>query len=247
MSSHTRQLHAARNAVRKAQTPAGVKRQRYARLSMASDDRDPVSPAAETLLRRRVKAELRKRMRGLRGALPAAACAERSARIVARLGSLDPVARARAVALFWPIEERHEVDLRALDASLRARGVRVAYPSADEPTRAMTFRFVADPATLTPQPCEGIRLLQPAPSDPEAAPGELDVIVVPALAADPSGQRIGYGAGYYDRTLPRFAPPATTVVVAFDFQLLAEAPSTEGDVRSDYIVTDARSLVASES
>ncbi|HZU83995.1 MAG TPA: 5-formyltetrahydrofolate cyclo-ligase, partial [Polyangiaceae bacterium] len=60
-------------------------------------------------------------MRGLRSALPAAACAERSARIVSRLLSLDVIERARAVALFWPMQERHEVDLRALDARLRDR------------------------------------------------------------------------------------------------------------------------------
>lgn len=211
---------------------------------MPGDARDHAPPSAETVLRLRVKAALRKRMRGLRGALPPSACAERSARIVARLLSLDPIARARAVALFWPIEERHEVDLRALDENARARGVRVAYPSVDEQTRAMTFRFVADAAAMTLRPCEGVELREPSPSDPEAAPGELDVIVVPALAADPSGQRIGYGAGYYDRTLPRFAPPATSVVVAFDFQLVLEAPATEGDVPADYVVTDARSLVA---
>ena len=74
-------------------------------------------------------------MRGLRNALPGSACAERSARIVERLMALEPIARARAVALFWPIEERHEVDLRALDARLRERGVRVAYPGLDPETR----------------------------------------------------------------------------------------------------------------
>ena len=70
------------------------------------------------------------------------------------------------------------------------------------------------------------------------------MIVVPALAVDPRGHRIGYGAGYYDRTLPRFAPPAVRRAVAFDFQLVAEVPSTEGDVAVDWIVTDARALRA---
>src|SRR5581483_11137056 len=103
-----------------------------------------IPSSAEDLLRRRVKAELRKRMRGLRKAMPAQACAARSARIVDALASLEVLAGARAVALFWPIEERHEVDLRPLDARLRARGVRVAYPGVDPETGAMAFRFVAD-------------------------------------------------------------------------------------------------------
>jgi 5-formyltetrahydrofolate cyclo-ligase len=195
----------------------------------------------EDLLRRRVKAELRKRMRGLRNTTPASAIAERSARIVAALDAHEAVKGARAMALFWPIEERHEVDLRALDASLRARGARVAYPGIDPETREMTFRFVADTDAMKEQ---GFGFREPPASESEAGARDLDAIVVPALAIDPNGHRIGYGAGYYDRTLPRFAPPAVTLAVAFDFQLLAEVPATPSDFRLDWLVTDARTLAA---
>jgi 5-formyltetrahydrofolate cyclo-ligase len=196
-----------------------------------------MDPREEDALRRRVKAELRKRMRGVRQALPASACAERSARIVRRLEE-TAIARARAVALFWPIVDRHEVDLRALDAALRARGARVAYPAIDPETRAMTFRW-AEERDLEER---GLGFSEPPPSAIEVAPGELDAIVVPALALDASGHRLGYGAGYYDRTLARFAPPAVTIGVAFDFQLLAEIAVTEGDVPLDVVVTDARTI-----
>ncbi|HEY4119157.1 MAG TPA: 5-formyltetrahydrofolate cyclo-ligase [Byssovorax sp.] len=94
---------------------------------------EPLAGDEELALRFRAKAVLRKRARGLRATMPASAIASRSAKIVARLGALDPVRAARAVALFHPIVERNEVDLRALDAELRARGVRVAYPSIDAP------------------------------------------------------------------------------------------------------------------
>ncbi|MGD0525014.1 MAG: 5-formyltetrahydrofolate cyclo-ligase [Polyangiaceae bacterium] len=208
---------------------------------MPSDHHGFVPSSDEDLLRRRVKAELRKRMRGLRKALPVSACAERSGRIIAQLTALEAIARARTVALFWPIEERHEVDLRAFDARLRARGVRVAYPGLDPETQLMTFRFVADPDTMQ---ILGFGFREPSLTDPEAAADELEAIVVPALAADPRGHRIGYGAAYYDRTLPRFAPPAATVAVVFDFQLLAEVPATEGDVTVGWVVTDARVLRA---
>ncbi|HEY5239824.1 MAG TPA: 5-formyltetrahydrofolate cyclo-ligase, partial [Polyangiaceae bacterium] len=60
----------------------------------------------------------------------------------------------------------------------------------------------------------------------------------------PRGHRIGYGAGYYDRALPRFAPPAVSVTVLFDFQLVAEVPTTDGDVTVDWIVTDTRVMKA---
>jgi 5-formyltetrahydrofolate cyclo-ligase len=203
-----------------------------------------IPSSAEELLRRRVKAELRKRMLGLRTALPAISCRERSERIAVRLLSMEPIANARAVALFWPIEPRHEVDLRALDTRLRERDVRVAYPTVDTQSRTMSFRFVTDPLAMEERTLYGAELREPSASDPEAAPGQLDAIVVPALALDPTGQRIGYGAGYYDSTLPRFVPPAASIAVSFDFQLVAEIPSTEGDVGVQYVVTDARVLSA---
>jgi 5-formyltetrahydrofolate cyclo-ligase len=207
---------------------------------MASRRHGFIPSSAEDMLKERVKAELRKRMRGLRNALPAPACAERSARIVERLTALEPIARAPSIALFWPIQERHEVDLRALDAGLRARGARVAYPAVDPETRVMTFRFVDHPDSMQEH---GFGFREPPPAAPEAAPGDLGAVVVPALAVDPAGHRIGYGAGYYDATLPAYAPPAASIVVAFDFQLIAEVPVMAGDVRLDWVVTDRRELM----
>jgi 5-formyltetrahydrofolate cyclo-ligase len=201
----------------------------------------PPVTEAETYLRHKVKAELRKRLRAVRHTAPAEACAQRSRKIVAQLEALAVLQPARAVALFWPIEAKHEVDLRALDASLRARGVTVAYPSIDDETREMTFRVVTDVALLEER---GMGFAEPSPDSPVCARGELDVIVVPAIAIDPRGHRIGYGAGFYDRTLPHLVPPAVTVGVAYDYQLVADVPDTEGDVPVDWIVTDGRVLSA---
>jgi 5-formyltetrahydrofolate cyclo-ligase len=194
---------------------------------------------AEDDLRRRVKRELRKRARGVRKALPLEACAERSALIIARLVRLSAVKSARSVALFWPITERHEVDLRALDTDLRARGVRVAYPSVvpDVVPRAMTFHFVDDPSELLER---GYGFAEPSRDAHEVSKDlhELDVVVVPALALDPTGHRIGYGAGYYDGALTGTA--VTKIGVIFDFQLVSEVPATDGDVPVDWVVTDRR-------
>ena len=198
---------------------------------------DDMDPALETTLRYRAKAVLRQRARALRNAIPRDAVAERSARIAARLEALPVVAAAAAVALFWPIEGKNEVDLTALDARLRAGGKRIAYPSIDPDTRVMTFRFVEDPASMEER---GLGFREPGPDAPEAA--ALDVVVVPALQADALGHRIGYGAGFYDRTLPRFAPPARAIGVVFSFQLIAEVPVTEGDVPVSMLVTEDQAL-----
>ena len=66
-------------------------------------------------------------------------------------------------------------------------------------------------------------------------------MIVPAVAVDPTGHRIGYGAGFYDRTLPDF-PRAVTVGVAFDYALLVEVPEIATDVPLAWIVTDKRTI-----
>lgn len=200
-----------------------------------------IDPEAEKILRYRAKAELRKRARALRNSIPHDAILERSRRIVNALAALPEIAAARSVALFYPIEGRNEVDLRPLDAELRQRGARVAYPAIDRESGVMTFRFVSDTEAMEEH---GYGFREPSPEDPEAE--SLDVVVVPALQIDATGHRIGYGAGYYDRTLPRFVPPARAVAVAFAFQLIAEVPVTEGDVPVSLIVTDERVLVPGE-
>jgi 5-formyltetrahydrofolate cyclo-ligase len=190
---------------------------------------------AVKVLAYRAKAELRKRARALRNTIPASAIAERSAKIIARIEALAQVQQAKRIALFWPIEGRNEVDLRPLAETLKTRGVRLAFPSIDPDTRVMTFRYPQNHSAMEER---GLGFAEPAYDDPEAA--ELDVVIVPALGLDASGNRIGYGAGYYDRTLPRFCPPAVAIAVAFDFQLLVEVPTTDGDVPVDVVLTDER-------
>lgn len=193
------------------------------------------STDVETLLRYKAKAVLRQRARTLRNTVPAEAIAQRSAVIARRLAELPEIAQAQVVALFYPMERRHEVDLRALDATLRGRGARLVYPAIDPQTRVMTFRSAGALSDLEER---GMMFREPAAAAEEAA--AIDVIVVPALQVDERGQRIGYGAGFYDKALPRFAPPARTIIVAFDFQLIPEVPVTEGDVACDVVVTDKR-------
>jgi 5-formyltetrahydrofolate cyclo-ligase len=185
----------------------------------------------------RAKALLRKQARGLRASMPATVLAERAERLRTRLLALEPVRTARRVALFWPMEGRKEVDLRPADAVLRQRGVDLFYPLVDAETGEMTFRRVADPAVELAQ--RGKRFAEPPPEAPLAP--SLDVIVVPGLLFDASGFRIGYGGGYYDRTLPRYRP-AALVGVAFDFQLAADLPHDAHDAPVHVVVTDSREL-----
>jgi 5-formyltetrahydrofolate cyclo-ligase len=189
----------------------------------------------EGFLRRQAKAAMRKSRRAMRGSLPAGARAARSERIVASVLAEPAFQAARRVGLFWPMLDRAEIDVRPIDQAARDQGKVVAYPILLSATDMALL--VADPSELEER---GHGFAEPPENAP---PVELDadlVIIVPALAVDTNGQRVGYGRGFYDRLLRRMAPPAFALAVAYDFDIVAEVPVTEGDYPVDMIVTDAR-------
>lgn len=186
---------------------------------------------------RRVKKQLRVRMRATRRALPATAVAARSSRIIQALNGIEAFRRADAVALFWPMAGRGEVDLRALDHELDQRGVARYYPFMDPKGEGFTtgFRRIEEPEQLT---LRGQKFAEPPPDAKVAARGDVDVVLVPALAVTPEGHRLGQGVGFYDATLPDLTPPALTIIVGFSFQLLGELPLEPHDFACDAVVTD---------
>jgi 5-formyltetrahydrofolate cyclo-ligase len=205
---------------------------------MPSFDVTQVNQLAEA-----AKVQLRKRMRALRTAHPAEALKIRDRALVARALSLPAFAAARGVALFFPMEDRKEIDLRALDAEARRQGKRVYYPFL-EPRGDALVSGLRLSASLDDLSDRGQRFHEPPTTAPEAQRGDVDLLFVPALAVAPSGHRLGYGAGFYDSLLPDLCPPAQAVAVAYDFQLLVELPTLPHDVPCDFVLTDARSLTS---
>ncbi|MEM7136242.1 MAG: 5-formyltetrahydrofolate cyclo-ligase [Myxococcota bacterium] len=194
--------------------------------------RQPPQRGADERIRVEVKRELRKRMRAVRGALPMSACEARSANIAERVLELPAFTAASTVLAFASI--RREVRTDGILTAAWQASKRVALP-----------RVVGEHLTLalvdadTPLDVGAFGVPEPAPNLPEAAPGTIDFALVPALAVDPEGYRIGYGGGYYDRLLPTLSR-AFTCAVAFDFQLIGEVPRLPSDVSVDAVVTDAR-------
>lgn len=70
-------------------------------------------------------------------------------------------------------------------------------------------------------------------------PSQISLIIVPGVAFDPQGNRLGFGKGFYDRFLPR-APQALKVALAYDFQLIHRLPREPWDIKMDYIITESR-------
>jgi len=187
------------------------------------------------------KVELRKRLRALRQAYPVDALRSRSAALVARAVALEEFRAASSVALFFPLEARKEVDLRELDAEARRQGKRVYYPFLEQRGEALVtgLRLTSGISVLAER---GRGFLEPPAEAESATRGDVALLFVPALAVAPSGHRLGYGAGFYDATLPDFCPPARAIAVAYDFQLLADLPTLPHDVACDGVLTDARAF-----
>jgi 5-formyltetrahydrofolate cyclo-ligase len=212
--------------------------------TLAWPSMDPLDPGELGELVELAKKQLRQRMRALRAAHPATTLAERSGKVVAAVAALEAFRDARSVALFHPLLARNEVDIRPLDALARAGQKRVYYPGIREDQsgrRHTDFRLTHGLDDLAER---GQRFCEPPLELPSAARGDVELVVVPALAVALSGHRLGWGGGFYDTALPDLRPPARAVVVAFDFQLLAEVPHLAHDVACDLVVTDAHSVSA---
>ena len=182
------------------------------------------------------KAALRTRLRALRNTIPEKALAARSQTIVERVLASAPFARAKVVGLFWPMLERNEVDVRPIEAAARAKGKLVAFPSLQDEAR-MSLRL-AESSSLEER---GHGFAEPAEGTSEAEANDELLVIVPALAVDPTGHRIGYGKGFYDGLLARICPPAFALGIAYDFQVVPEVPKAPHDRAVDVVITDLRS------
>ena len=152
------------------------------------------------------KPALRRAVLARRQALPAAAVAARSQQLAEQLFRHFPVAEWRALHLFLPLARRNEPDtwpvIRRIWAELPALQLAAPVMQAD----GISLRnYVLSPGTPLIENSWGIS--EPAP-DPatEVLPAAFDAVLVPLLAVDATGQRVGYGGGFYDRLLAQCRP-----------------------------------------
>lgn len=183
----------------------------------------------------------KKRLRALalerRAAMGADTRAEAAARAagMARAALLaDGLVTGRTIALFAPF--RDEIDTAPLANLLRAAEARLALPVILGRDRPLLFREWELGAPLTP--AGAYRIPEPGPEAPEVAP---DILFVPLAAFDARGFRIGYGAGFYDRTLAllRARGPVRALGFAFACQQVDHVPAEPHDEAVDMMVTEA--------
>lgn len=172
----------------------------------------------------------RERLIAARLAMPAQHHAAASARIcelaLGRLAAIGP----HLVGAYWPI--RGEVDCRPLLQAIVEGGGAAALPIAQGRGRPLMFRPWTPQTAMTtgrwdiPHPAMG----------PSVSP---DVVLAPMVAFDDAGHRLGYGAGYYDRTLAALPERPLVIGLSFEFARLASIRPQPHDVAMDLVITEA--------
>jgi 5,10-methenyltetrahydrofolate synthetase len=195
------------------------------------------------------KAKLRRAVIARRDAIDLDVRAAKSAVICARLaellGRLDAAAPL-TVAVYAAMGS--EVDSAAFAAAAAKRGWRVAYPCMLSATDAaacgqrMCMRAVAaDDASAAPFIAHPTRAFTAMDIDSDRFPivpaDVLDMIIVPLVAFDQTGARLGYGGGCYDRYLPTLSATCQIIGIAFDEQRVGHVPTDAHDLPLPHIVS----------
>jgi 5-formyltetrahydrofolate cyclo-ligase len=188
---------------------------------------------APGLGRAQEKAALRLRLKAARASLPPEARRAASQRIMGHLLALPEVAAAGR--LFIYLSAGPEVETHDLVRQLLAEGRLVLVPRI---TRAR--RMEAVPLTSFAGLAPG-QLGILTPTEGEDHPGPVDVAVIPGLGFSWHGERLGFGAGYYDRWLAGHVV-GLKVAVAFACQILPDLPTDATDVPMDALLTEAWTL-----
>ncbi|TYP54196.1 5-formyltetrahydrofolate cyclo-ligase [Thermosediminibacter litoriperuensis] len=154
-----------------------------------------------------------------------------SEKIISTLFALEEFKKS-GIVMFY-VDARNEVETREAIERALSMGKRVAVPKTIKGQRLLAVEIKGTgelvPGTfgiLEPEKDDGL--------DPEV----IDLVVVPGVAFDRRGYRLGYGAGYYDGFLPRLRPEVKKIALAFELQLTEYIPAEKHDIRMDAIVTE---------
>jgi 5-formyltetrahydrofolate cyclo-ligase len=181
------------------------------------------------------KADLRAAALARRAALPLADRATAAQAIAAREFPVR-IAPGTVVSGYSPI--RSELDPIPLMRALAAQGAQLALPVIVARDAPLLFREWLPNDELV---AGAMAILEPSPDKPELLP---DIVLVPLAAFDRFGQRIGYGAGHYDRTFEQLRATKTIIAIGLGFavQEIDAVPAQPHDVALDYVLTEARTF-----
>ncbi len=193
---------------------------------------DPSPPAS------RSKLATRQSLRARREAIGAEQRAEASIRIAAAVATVldERFVPGQTLALY--AAKGTEVETQAIAAHAVRRGLALVYPRVVDGTRTLTFHEVTQDELVVAH--FGIR--EPRAGVPPIALDRIAAFIIPGLAFDRDGGRIGWGFGHYDATLAA-APGALRIGIAFDCQIIDHVPRDPHDVAMNIIITEVATHV----
>lgn len=182
----------------------------------------------------RVKGDLRRSFLERRAALSQEERRRQSRAVLDRLRRLPPVRAAQTIAGYHPVGSELD-DLEFIEECV-GRGRRVALPRIDGVELSFHAWRPGDDLERNP-----VRILEPLRSAPAVPPAALDLVLVPGVAFDRRGHRLGYGKGFYDRLLKQ-VPLVARVGLAFDLQVVDALPDEPHDVPLGWVLTPGETL-----
>ncbi len=182
------------------------------------------------------KWKIRKEITRRRDSIPPEVRKAKDRMIGQRLTALDEYRRAGTVLLFASF--RTEVDTEGIIKDALRRRKRVVLPKVDAVNKRLRLYRIIDAGELRPG---FMGIPEPAVGEErEVPPEEVEFVMMPGVAFDERGGRLGYGGGYYDRLISGLKSRPPLVAVAYEEQIVREVPVTDHDIRVDKIVTDKR-------
>ena len=179
------------------------------------------------------KKSLRARMLAIRRELSDAQWLDSSIKAQERLLQIDRFLQSKCIAIYSPVQR--ELDTNLLFNAARVDGKKVLYPKVCG--TELVFSEVTDQQELV-SGCFGI--CEPGINAKEHGLAAVDLMVVPGVAFDLNGHRLGFGKGFYDRCLADQRGSMLLVGFCHDFQLQERIPVEDHDIRMDLIITEKR-------
>ncbi|MDS1029199.1 5-formyltetrahydrofolate cyclo-ligase [Bacillota bacterium LX-D] len=186
-----------------------------------------------------MKKNLRQEVLTKRKELVPEVVAEKSSLIINKVIALEEYQKAKTIMLYLAF--RNEVDTTLLIKHAMTEGKKVVIPVSDMQNIALI------PTELRNYPGDleegAYGILEPKKEafhfvDPQ----EIDLLIVPGVAFDGQGYRLGYGAGYYDRFIPQLRTDTTILALAFELQIVQRVFPESHDKQMQFIVTEERIL-----
>ena len=180
-------------------------------------------------IRKIVRAELKKR--------PETERLNKSRAIAAKILNTDAFREAKTVMFYYAADE--EVTTQKLIEEAFKTGKQVALPYIDQAAGEIQASIVEN---LSDDLARGsYDIMEPKPQKRKKIElDEIDLVLVPGLAFDRKGHRLGRGKGYYDRFLKTLPSGVKRYGLAFDFQMMEHIPANDSDARVDFVITNGR-------